>query len=228
MGEAWREAWSVDLPGDVRLVYTGIWMPKLRGESFFRELDLTGVTDEILREVGEMPWLTVLKCQGEFTDAGVEALRGMTGLIDLSLDSSLLEGEFALPEADLRVVSLSGERLSDRSFRMLGLHPELKVVRLSAGEADGTGLCWLPPGLRMLYLRLPRLAPEALEVLSEFPYLSSLTFADTEPTRHLASHLVRYAGQLTRVDFLGVDQPPLDILRTFAEAGIKVNAALPI
>jgi len=219
---------SVDLPGDVQLAYTGCWVPSLRDQSFFKELDLTGVSDEILREVGEMPWLTVLKAQGDFSDAGAEALRGLNGLTDLTLESPHLRGDFALPEADLRVVSLTGEGLTDRSFRMLGLHPELKVVRLSAGEATGTGLGWLPPGLRMLYLRLPRLTPEALDVLAQLPYLSTLTFAGTEPTFRLASRLARYAGQLTRVDFLEVEQPPPDILRTLAEAGIRVNAAIAI
>ncbi|WP_106399125.1 hypothetical protein [Actinocorallia populi] len=217
---------SVDLPGDVELAYTGRWVPSLRGQPFFKELDLTEVTDEILHEVGEMPWLTVLKCRGEFTDTGVEALRDLSGLIDLTLESPLLRGEFALPEADLRVVSLAGDRLGDRSFRMLGLHPELKVVRLTAGEAVGTGLGWLPPGLRMLYLRLPRLAPDALDVLSRMPYLSTLTFADTVPTLRLVSHLVRHAGQLTRVEFRGVEQPAPDLLRALAEAGIRVNADL--
>ena len=79
----------------------------------------------------------------------------------------------------------------------------------------------------MLYLRLPRLAPEALDVLARLPYLSTLTFADTVPTLRLASCLVRYAGQLTRVEFLGVDPPAPEILRTLAEAGIRVNADLP-
>ncbi|MEO3784941.1 hypothetical protein ABGB12_16505 [Actinocorallia sp. B10E7] len=222
------EMWSADLPGDVELAYTGNWVPSLRSQSFFRELDLTGVSDEILREVGELSWLTVLKVQGEFSDAGAEALRGLRGLTDLALDSPCLRGEFALPESDLRVVSLMGEGLTDKSFRTLGLHPELKVARLSAGEATGTGLGWLPPGLRVLYLRLPRLAPETLDVLSQLPYLSTLTFAGTVPTLRLASRLARYAGQLTRVDFLGVEQPPPEILSTFAEAGIKVNAAVPI
>lgn len=222
------EMWSVDLPGDVELAYTGLWVPSLREQPFFKELDLFEVTDEILREVGTMPELRVLRCRGGFTDAGVEALRGLDELIDLTLESPLLQGEFTLPESDLRVVSLAGERLADRSFRMLGLHPELKVVRLSAGEAVGTGLGWLPPGLRMLYLRLPRLAPESLDALSQLPYLSALTFVDTVPTFRLASRLVRYAGQLTRVEFLGVEPPGPEIFRALAEAGIRVNAAVPL
>ncbi|GAA0960617.1 hypothetical protein [Actinocorallia libanotica] len=221
------ETWSVDLPGDVELAYAGRWAPSLRGQPFFKELDLTEVTDEILREVGAMPWLAVLKCHGEFTDTGVEALRDLADLIDLALESPRLHGEFALPEADLRVVSLAGERLNDKSFRTLGLHPELKVVRLTAGEAVGTGLGWLPPGLRMLYLRLPRLAPETLDALSRLPYLSTLTFAGTVPTLRLASCLVRYAGQLTRVEFLGVEPPAPEILRTLAGAGIRVNVQTP-
>lgn len=221
------ETWGVDLPGDVELAYTGRWVPSLREQTSFKELDLTGVTDEVLREVGAMPWLAVLRCRGEFTDEGVEALHGLTGLIDLTLESPLIRGEFTLPEADLRVVSLAGERLSDRSFRVLGMHPELKVVRLDAGEAVGTGLSWLPSGLRVLYLRLPRLLPDALDVLSRLPYLSTLTLVETAPTLRLASYLIRHAGQLARVEFLGVEQLAPDVVRALAEAGIRVNAVLP-
>jgi hypothetical protein len=213
----------VDLPGDVELAYSGIWVPSLRDRSF-KELDLAGVTDEVLREVAGMPWLKVLKIRGEFTDAGMRGLRGLTGLADLEAESPALLGEFALPRARLRSVSLTGELLADRSLRMLGLHPELKAVRLAAGEAVGTGLGWLPPGLRMLYLRLPRLVPESLDVLLQLPYLGTLTFAGTVPTLRLTTLLARCA-RLARVDFLGVAQPAPEVLRPLTEAGIKVNAA---
>jgi hypothetical protein len=79
----------------------------------------------------------------------------------------------------------------------------------------------------VLYLRLPRLVPEALEALVGLPYLGTLTFAGTVPTLRLASYLVRYAGRLTRVGFLGVEQPSLEVLRLLSEAGVKVNAAVP-
>ncbi len=222
------ERQGVDLVRDEEPAYAGGWTPSSRDRAALGELDLDGATDETLREAARIPGLGVLRARGEFTDAGVGALRGMTGLTVLTLESPLLEGGCALPAARLRSVCLAGERLTDRSLRMLGLHPGLETVRLAAGRADGTGLCWLPPGLRTLYLRLPRLAPESLDVLSQLPYLASLTFSGTAPTPRLVSRLVRHAGRLARVDFLGVEQPPPELLRALAEAGIKVNAALPV
>ncbi|WP_106399126.1 hypothetical protein [Actinocorallia populi] len=209
-------------------MHTGSWEPSLRGRHFLRELELAGATDEVLREAGGMSWLAEFRACGEFTDAGARELRGLTGLTGLALESPWLEGRFALPEADLRTVSLAGERLGDGSFRMLGLHPGIETVRLAAEEAVGTGLWWLPPKLRTLYLRLPHLVPEHLEALVQLPHLNTLTFSGVVPTLRLVSQLVRYGGRLSKVGFLGVEQPPLEVLRPLAEAGIKVNAAAPM
>ena len=221
------EARIVDLPGGEGAVHAGRWEPSLRERPFLRELELVGATDAALREAGGMSGLVEFGARGEFTDEGARALRGLTALTGLALESPWLEGRFALPAAKLREVSLAGERLGDGAFRMLALHPETTSVRLSAGDAVGTGLWWLPSGLRTLYLRLPRLVPEHLEALAQLPYLNALTFAGVAPTPRLVSQLVRYGGRLTRVGFLGAAQPPPEVLRPLIETGVKVNAAAP-
>ncbi|MDX6739322.1 hypothetical protein [Actinocorallia sp. A-T 12471] len=222
------EMQSVELAADAELAYTGVWMGGLRGQRMFRELDLTDADDAVLGEVGAMEWLRVLKARGTFTDAGVRRLAGLRELFDLWLDSDAIQGDFAPPDAPLRVISLTGQDLDDRSLRLTGRYPDLRVVRWSSGAASGDGLGWLPLGVRMLYLRLPRLDVSRLAALAQLPHLGTLTFSGTPPTAELSSLLANLGGELSRVDFLGVERPDTETLRPLTEAGIKVNTALPV
>ncbi|GAA3211906.1 hypothetical protein [Actinocorallia longicatena] len=201
------DARSVELPGDAELAYTGAWTGGLRGERAFRELDLTGVTDEILGEVGAMPWLKVLNVEGPFTDRGAAALTGLGGLAELGLASDLM---------------------TDDAFRGLDRLTGLEVVRLKGAAATGHGFGGLPESVRVLCLRLPRLDLAALAGLRRLPLLGTLVFAGVEPGRDLAHAVAALGGPLTRVEFLGVNPPDPEILRPFAAAGIRVNAAEPV
>ncbi|ROO88866.1 hypothetical protein EDD29_6550 [Actinocorallia herbida] len=222
------EMHSVELAADAELAYTGVWMSGLRGQRMFRELDLADADDAVLGEVAEMTWLRVLKARGPFTDEGVRRLTGLRELFDLWLDSDRIEGEFTPPDSPLRVMSLSGAALEDRSLRLVGRYPDLRVVRWSSDTATGDGLGWLPLGVRMLYLRLPRLDVERLTTLAQLPYLGTLTFSGTAPTPELSALLAGLGGELSRVDFLGVERPEPAAIRPLAEAGIKVNTAQPV
>lgn len=218
----------MELAADAELAYTGMWMRGLAGQRMFRELDLADVDDAVLAEIAGMTWLRVLKARGEFTDAGVRALAGPRELFDLWLDSDLIEGDFTPPDAPLRVLSLTGAALGDRSLRLTGRYPDLRVVRWSAGNATGEGLGWLPLGVQMLYLRLPRLDPAALDALGQLPRLGTLTFSGLAPTVALTRRLAALGRELSRVDFLGVERPEPETLLPLTEAGVKVNTALPV
>ncbi|GAB2867159.1 hypothetical protein GCM10022221_79830 [Actinocorallia aurea] len=222
------EMYSVELAADAELAYTGVWMSGLRGQRMFRELDLAEADDEVLGEAAAMTWLRVMKARGPFTDAGVRRLADLRELFDLWLDSDRIEGDFTLPDSPLRVLSLRGAALEDRSLRLTGRYPDLRVVRWSSDGARGDGLGWLPLGVRMLYLRLPNLDPDRLGLLAQLPHLGTLTFSGTAPSVELSALLAGLGGELSRVDFLGVERPEAAAIRPLTEAGIKVNTAQPV
>jgi hypothetical protein len=192
---------SIDLPVGAELAYSGLWTPSLHHQTIFRELALTEVTDEIVARVGELPWLRVLHLTGDFTD--VSALRGLTGLATLGLDSTRLEN---LPDSALA-----------------GL-PELRLLRLSGATATGQGLAALPAGLRLLYLRLPRLDPSFLAALTQ---VETIVFAGTPLAEPLARVLAGLAPTLTRVEFLGVRALEPGPLAVVEAAGIRAGCLFP-
>lgn len=220
------ETRSVELPGDAELAYTGTWMRSLRDQPMFKELELTGVGDEVLAEVGGMHWLKVLKVKGGFTDAGVSELAALNALADLELESPEITGALALP-TQIKVLSLTGERVHDDCLRGLARLQNLEVLRLTSSNATGEGLAWLPLTVKMVYLRLTGLHEDALQTLKQFPLLGTVILAGTDPTPKITRTLAAIDA-LTRVEFLGVTAPTPETLRPLTAAGIKVNAALPV
>ncbi|MEO5874328.1 MAG: hypothetical protein ABIS86_12075 [Streptosporangiaceae bacterium] len=184
---------GIDLPLGAELAYSGFWTQALQHQTIFRELALTRVTDETLRQVGEMPWLRVLHLAGDFTDTA--PLRGLTGLATLGVDSSRLES-LVLPDAPLTVLSLTADRLPD------------------------SALTGLPGTVRLLFLRLPRLDPAFLATLTQ---VETIIFAGTPPEESLARLLAALAPTLTRVEFLGVGALDPRSLSILDAAAIKVG-----
>jgi hypothetical protein len=188
---------SIDLPVGAELAYHGLWTPSLRHQTIFRELKLTGVTDEIVAQVGELRWLRVLYLTGDFAD--VSALRGLTGLTTLGLDSPRLD---ALPDS------------------APAWFPDLELLRLSSSFATGRCLAVVPAGLRLLYLRLPRLRTSFLAALTQ---IETIVFAGTSLDEPLAQALAGLAPTLTRVEFLGVRVLDPGALAVLDEAGITAG-----
>jgi hypothetical protein len=206
---------TIDLPAGAELAYSGLWTAGLRDQTIFRELKLTEVTDAIVGHVGELPWLKVLHLTGDFTD--VSALRGLTGLATLGLDSNRLKN-VTLPGAPLTVLHLAGELLPDSALAGL---PDLELLRFSSATATGQGLAALPAGVRTLCLRLPQLDPSSLAALTR---IETIVFAGTKLDEPLARILAGLAPTLTRVEFLGVqalEPEPLAMLRA---AGIRAGS----
>jgi hypothetical protein len=209
-------AGTIDLPVGAELAYSGLWTPCLRHQTIFRELQLTEVTDEIVADVGELSWLKVLHLRGEFTD--VSALCGLTGLATLGLDSNRLQG-LILPRAPLTVLHLTGDSLPDSALAGL---PDLELLRFSSATATGQGLAVLPPGIRMLSLRLPRLEPSFLAALTQ---VETLVFAETRLDVPLAHVLAGLAPTLTQVEFLGVRTLEAEPLAVLHAAGIRTGSS---
>ena len=205
-----------DLPAGAELAYSGLWTPSLRNQTIFRELELTEVTDEIVAHVGELTWLKVLHLKGDFAD--VSPLRGLTGLAILGLDSPRLES-LILPGAPLRVLQLTGELLPD--VALAGL-PDLELLRFFSATATGRTLAALPAGVRTLFLRLPRLEPSFLAVLTQ---VETIVFVGTRLDEPLARVLAGLAPTLTRVDFLGVHTQEPGPLAMLQAAGVRTGGS---
>lgn len=126
-------------------------------------LDQTAVDDSVLAALSPLaPTLRVLHlATSDVSDAGLPALRTLTGLQELTCGDTRLHAGIAELSAwpRLRTLSLIGLEITDRALPQLAARPSLAVLDLSATEIRDPSPLAALPHLRTLGVAQTKLSP---------------------------------------------------------------------
>lgn len=166
--------------------------------------------------IGALDQLHQLSITGhDLVDADLEPISRLTGLTDLALENTMIDGSGLVWIADLDSLTgldLMSTRITDDNLRFLANLKKLRTIRIADTQITGQGLMWLT-GLEVLQevdLSETRIDDRHLKVLASLPCLRKLRLGGCE---HISSIEALRGLQLTSISLAGTRVQDLEPLR---------------